>query len=184
MEVLKDYRKSELLNGVVYNMSPANIRHIRIQGHLHRIIGNFLQGKKCMVFSEAEVVFSEQNRLIPDINITCERSKVKDIYIDGAPDFVAEILSPSTRKRDMTVKKDVYEKFGVKEYWIISPKDEAIEVYRLNEHGVYYLDNIYTNFSENEWARLTAEERAEQKLSLKVSLYDDLEIQLKDIFAD
>jgi hypothetical protein len=49
---------------------------------------------------------------------------------------------------------------------------------------VYYLDNIYTNFSENEWARLTAEERAEQKLSLKVSLYDDLEIQLKDIFAD
>ena len=184
MEALKDYRKNELLNGVVYNMSPANIRHIRIQGHLHRIIGNFLQGKKCMVFSEAEVVFSEQNHLIPDINITCERSKVKDTYIDGAPDFVAEILSPSTRKRDMTVKKDIYEKFGVKEYWIISPKDEAIEVYRLNEHGVYYLENIYTNFSENEWARLTAEERAEQKLSLKVSLYDDLEIQLKDIFAD
>ena len=184
MEALKDYRKSERISGVVYNMSPANIRHIRIQGHLHRIIGNFLHGKKCMVFSEAEVAFSEQDHLVPDISIVCDRSKVKDTCIDGAPDFVAEILSPSTRKRDMTVKKDLYEKYGVKEYWIISPKDEAIEVYRLNEHGVYYLDNIYTNFSENEWERLVDEEKAEQKLSLKISLYDDLEIQLKDIFAD
>ena len=183
MEALKDYRKSELVAGAVYNMSPANIRHIRIQGHLHRIIGNFLQGKKCMVFSEAEVVFSEQDHLIPDLNIVCDPSKIKESCIEGAPDFVAEILSPSTRKRDMTVKKAIYEKYGVREYWIISPKDEAIEVYRLNEHGAYYLDNIYTNFSEDEWSRLTDEEKAEQKLSLKISLYDDLEIQLKDIFA-
>ena len=136
-----------------------------------------------MVFSEAEVAFSEQDHLIPDINIVCDPLKVKESCIEGAPDFVAEILSPSTRKRDMTVKKAIYEKYGVKEYWIISPKDEAIEVYRLNEHGAYYLDNVCTNFSEDEWSRLTDEEKAEQKLSLKISLYDDFEIQLKAIFA-
>ena len=97
---------------------------------------------------------------------------------------MAEILSPSTRKRDITVKKDIYERSGVKEYWIISPKDEAIEVYRLNEQGAFYLDNVYTRFTESEWERLRDEEKAEQNLSLKISLYDDLEIQLDDIFAE
>ena len=184
MEALKDYNKSELIDGVIYNMSPANLRHIRIQGHLFTIINNFLAGKKCKAFFEAEAVLSERDHLIPDISIVCDDSKIKESYIDGAPDFVAEILSPSTRKRDITVKKDIYERSGVKEYWVISPKDEAIEVYRLNEQGAFYLDNVYTRFTESEWERLREEEKAEQNLSLKISLYDDLEIQLDDIFAE
>jgi len=184
MEAIKDYNKSELIDGVLYDMSPANIRHIRIQGHLFTIINIFLAGKKCKAFFEAEAVLSERDHLIPDISIVCDDSKIKDSYIDGAPDFVAEILSPSTRKRDITVKKDIYERSGVKEYWVISPKDEAIEVYRLNEQGAFYLDNVYTRFTESEWERLREEEKAEQNLSLKISLYDDLEIQLDDIFAE
>ena len=92
-----------------------------------------------------------------------------------------EILSPSTRRRDITVKKDTYEKYGVKEYWLISPKEESIEVYLLQD-GKYVLDNVYHNFDEEDWAALSEAEKAEQQLSLKISLYSDLEIQVKDIF--
>lgn len=182
MPVLAEYIKTEIINGIEYDMSPASIQHIRIQKKLTGIIDRFLQGKKCEVFFEAEVRFSKQDHLIPDICIVCEPSQIKNSYIEGAPDFVAEVLSPSTRKKDITVKKAVYERFGVKEYWIISPKDEAIEVYRLNEHGAYYLDNVYTNFSDDEWERLTDGQKAEVNLSLKISLYDELEINVKDIF--
>ena len=184
MEALLDFDKSELINGFVYNMAPPNLNHRRIQRRLTRVIDNFLRGKRCEVFFEVEVEFDEENKFIPDISIVCDPSKVGEENIKGAPDFVAEVLSPSTRKRDMTVKKLIYEKYGVKEYWIISPKDEAIEVYRLNEHGGYYLDNVYTNFSEYEWEQLKEEERERFNLTLKISLYDELEINIKEIFED
>ena len=116
MYALADYIKTERINGVEYDMSPANIQHIRIQRRLTMIIGNFLQGKKCEVFAEAEVRLSPIDHLIPDICIVCEPYQIKDTHIEGAPDFVVEVLSPSTRRKDITVKKDTYERFGVKEY--------------------------------------------------------------------
>lgn len=182
--LLETCNRSEIIDGVVYNMSSATVQHIRIQRRLTGIIDRFLRGKRCEVFFELDVKLDDANKLSPDISIVCDPSKVKNTYVDGAPDFVAEILSPSTRKRDMTVKKDLYEKFGVKEYWIISPKDEAIEVYRLNEQGDYYLDNIYTNFSEDEWEQLNEAEKEKFNLTLKISLYDELEINIKDVFED
>ena len=184
MEALVDYKKSELVDGVVYNMSPANIKHIRIQGRLVRIIGSYLRGKRCVVLSEAEVRFDAQNRFIPDILVVCDPAKIKETHIEGAPDFIAEILSPGSRKRDVTLKKHIYEKYGVKEYWIINPKDESVEVFRLNESGAYFLDNVYQVISESEWERLDDEERAELSLPLKISLYDDLEIDVQEIFED
>lgn len=181
MSALVDYDKSELIDGVVYDMSPANIRHIRIQGHIQRIIGNFLQGKRCMVFSEAEVRFDEANKFIPDICIVCDPGKIKTSYIEGAPDFVAEILSPSTKKRDLTVKMRVYEKYGVREYWIVDPKAESIDVYLLKD-GKLELEETYHNITYQEWEEMDEEERARQRLSLKLSLYDELEIQIKEVF--
>ena len=184
MEAMVDYKKAELIDGVVYNMSPANIKHIRIQGRLVRIIGNYLRGKRCEVLSEAEVRFDAQNKFIPDILVVCDPAKIQENYIEGAPDFIAEILSPSTRKRDVTLKKFIYEKYGVKEYWIINPKDESVDVFRLNENGAYYLDNVYQIVSESEWERLEEKEKKEMNLPLKISLYDDLEIKVKEIFED
>ena len=181
MGALVDYDKSELIDGVVYAMSPASIRHIRIQGHIHRLIGNFLVGKRCMVFSEAEVRFDEANTFIPDICIVCDPDKIKSSFIKGAPDFVAEILSPSTKKRDLTVKMRVYEKYGVREYWIVDPKAESIDVYLLKD-GKLELDETYHNITPQEWEEMDEEERAQQRLSLKLSLYDELEIQIKEVF--
>ena len=181
MEGLSDYQKIELIHGNEYAMSPATIKHIIVQRNLSGIIWNFLRGKHCQVFAEAEVIFDENIHLIPDLLVVCNKEKIKKNFIQGAPDFIVEVLSPSTKRRDMTVKKDIYEKYGVKEYWLINPKDESIEVYLLHE-GKYQLDNIYHNFDEEDWAALTEKEKSEQQLSLKISLYDDLEILVKDIF--
>ena len=181
MYALQDKPKTELVQGREIAMSPASIRHIAIQRNLAGIIWQFLRGKRCQLFMEAEVVFDDANKFIPDLMVVCDPDKIKKNNIEGAPDFIVEILSPSTRRRDITVKKDTYEKYGVKEYWLISPKEESIEVYLLQD-GKYVLDNVYHNFDEEDWAALSEAEKAEQQLSLKISLYSDLEIQVKDIF--
>ena len=181
MDALADYQKSELIDGVVYDMSPANTKHIFIQGNLFTIISNFLKGKRCKVMFEAEVRFDERNKFIPDLAIVCRPEQIKSSYIDGAPDFVAEVLSRSTKKRDLTVKMRVYEQYGVKEYWIIDPKAESIDVYLLKD-GKFELEETYHNISEEEWEELSEEDRAQERLSLKLSLYDELEIKVKEVF--
>ena len=181
MNALQESKKTEIINGVVYDMAPPNNKHRTIQANLLLIIGGFLRGKRCRVFFESEIRFDEEISLLPDLFVVCDPSKIKKQYTEGAPDFVAEILSPSTKKRDITIKKAIYERYGVKEYWIIS-QDESIEVYRLNEKSKYELYNVYQNFTDYEWGRMSDTERAEQSPSLKLSLYDDLEIQVKDIF--
>ena len=183
MEALAEYIKTEKIDGIEYDMSPANTKHINIQNNLITIIRQYLKGKKCRAFSEIGVHFDEDNYFIPDITVVCDRSKITEQGIKGTPDFVAEVLSFSTYRKDITVKKDIYEKFGVKEYWIISPKDEIIEVYLLRQ-GKYQLDNIYHNATEQDMKYMSEREKAEINVSLKLSLYDDLEIQVKDIFED
>ncbi len=185
MEALADYTKIEIISGVEYNMSPANTKHITIQGNLFNIIRNFLKGKQCRVFTEIGVDFDEDNYLVPDLVIVCDRNKITPKGISGTPDFVVEVLSTSSKKKDRALKKDIYEKFGVKEYWIIDPKAESIEAYILR-NGKYELDGVYHNMDESEidLKHMNESEKAEIKLSLKISLYDDLDIQTKDIFEE
>ena len=175
--------KYELINGQEVMMSPANIRHNRIQRNLSTIINNYLRGKRCELFCETMVRFDTLNHFIPDLLIICDRDKIKANYIEGAPDLVVEILSPSTGKRDVGYKKNVYEHFGVREYWIVNPKDLSIEVYHLKE-GRFELDDRYTVWDEWDAELLSEKEKAEHRLTLKVSLYDDLEIEVKEIFED
>lgn len=181
VEALADYIKTEKINGVEYDMSPANTKHINIQNNLIAILRQYLKGKRCKAFSEIGVQFDDDNYFIPDVTVVCDRSKITDQGIKGTPDFVVEVLSFSTHRKDITIKKQIYEKFGVKEYWIIRPKDETIEVYILR-NGKYELDGVYHNATEEDMKYLSDGEKAEINLSLKLSLYDDLEIQVKDIF--
>lgn len=187
MEHLKEYenRKYEMENGKVVMLAATSMSHLDIQRNIYIAIGNYLHGKKCKVYAEAKVVFEERTFYVPDLLIICDRSKIKLNHIEGAPDFVVEILSPTTAKRDLSIKKDTYEKHGVKEYWLINPKSEYVIVYQLKD-GKYELDEVYHNYTEEEWEGLDEEEQAQEKLkeSIKVSLYDDLIIPVKDIFAD
>src|SRR3989338_2135709 len=113
-----DNKRWEIIEGEVYDMTPApTTYHQDVVTTLSRCLGNQLEGKSCTVFvSPIDVVLSEENVVQPDVIVVCDKKKILDSHIHGAPDLVIEILSPSTTVKDRREKKDMYEKFGVKEY--------------------------------------------------------------------
>ena len=118
------------------------------------------------------VVITEENKNIMSSN--------KAIY--GAPDMVVEVLSTSTKKRDFTIKKDTYEKFGVKEYWIVDPFIKSVSVYLLRD-GKFELDDEYIYYNEEDFAELTEEEKATAKFEISPSIFPELKIKLSFIFG-
>jgi Uma2 family endonuclease len=174
---------SEKINGEIIMMSPRPvINHLRVIGNIYHIFTGYLKGKRCEAFADgADVHLDEKNTFVPDVMIVCNKDIIKDDGIYGAPDLVVEVLSPSTAKRDRGEKKSIYEKYGVKEYWIANPADKSIEVWLLKD-GKYELDNVYTVYPDWQWEKMTDEDKAEAQLNLKVSLYDDLIIDVREIF--
>lgn len=175
----------EMIGGKLVAMSPTPaINHSRVSGNIFNIFSNYLKGKSCVPFHEAvKVVLSESERYIPDVMIICDRSKIKGDAVYGAPDLVVEVRSPGTAKRDRGHKMQAYEKYGVREYWLVSPGDRAVEVYLLQD-GKFQLDNIYSVYYKYELIDLTEQEREAVVTEFKCSLYDDLVIRLEDVFYD
>ena len=178
----QEYGQYEIINGKVVMMRPAATNHRRIQRNLAGIIYAYLKGKRCELFLEEDVYLEDKSHFVPDLIIVCDKSKIKEFHVEGAPDLVVEILSAGTQKRDLGIKKDTYERFGVREYWIVNPWDKSIVVYHL-VNGKYQVDDVYRDHPEEYLAQMPEEERAEVKLSLKVSLYQDLEIDVREIFG-
>lgn len=139
-------KKDEKINGVIYNMSPApGYKHGIINNNINTIIKQNLKHSLCLVFME-NLDFKyhpEENDdyVCPDIMIVCDRKHLKGSAYSGTPRFIAETLSNATAKRDRTEKKDIYEKAGVEEYWIVSPQG-SVEIYYL-ESGNYILEQNY-----------------------------------------
>jgi Uma2 family endonuclease len=173
----------ELIDGEERMLAQPSMNHARIARNLMFIIQGYLKGKRCEVFGEVDVYFDESNHYVPDIVVVCDRDKMKFDGVYGAPDLVVEILSPSTGKRDVGIKKEAYERFGVREYWIVNPKEKSIEAYHLRD-GKFVLDDRYTVLEDYEERMLNEKEKAEHRLTLKVSLYDDLEIDVREVFED
>ena len=171
----------EIINGETYMMARPNMKHVTIQGNIFNAFKNHLKGKRCQPFDDGDVFLSENNNFVPDVMIVCDPEIVEDDGIHGAPDLVVEILSPSTARRDKNEKFFAYEKYGVKEYWIVSPEAKSVDVYLLKD-GKFVLDDVYSIYPDYEMKRLSDEEKAEVKYSIKVSLDDDLEVPLVDIF--
>ena len=172
----------ETIQGKEVLMSPAGAYHNTISFNLSRIIGNYLHGKRCKIKIDTFVQISDNDRVAPDIAIFCSPYRVKGDVSFGIPDFVVEITSPSTRKKDFGSKKELYETSGVKEYWIIEPASESIDVYLL-KNGRYELTDSYHNYSKDDFQLMYKEQIENTKMKLKLSLYDDLEIGISDIFA-
>ncbi len=139
-------KKDEKINGVIYDMLPSpGYRHCIVNGNIYRIIGNGLKNSMCFASME-NLDFKyhpEENDdyVCPDIMIVCDRKNLKGSAYSGTPRFIAETLSNATAKRDRTEKKDIYEKAGVEEYWIVSPQG-SVEIYYL-ESGNYILEQNY-----------------------------------------
>lgn len=127
----------ELIDGVIYHVSMPSIRHQRIVGEIDFTFKSFVKKKKgkCEIFGagiDVRLDCDDKTMVVPDISVICEKDKFTEQYLDGAPDLVVEVLSPSTRKKDMTLKLSKYAEAGVREYWIIDPKKEAVIVYEFS----------------------------------------------------
>lgn len=127
----------ELIDGVIYHVSMPSIRHQRIVGEIDFCFKSFVRRKKgkCEVFGagiDVRLDYDDWTMVVPDITVVCEKDKFTEQYLNGAPDLVVEVLSKSTRKKDMTLKLGKYAEAGVREYWIIDPQKETVIVYKFS----------------------------------------------------
>ena len=149
-----DDERWEIIEGVPYNMSPAPSRfHQDIFRELFNQIVNKLSNKSCIVYSapfdvrlpESDEADDDITTVVqPDILVVCDNGKLDNEGCKGAPDLIIEILSPATAAKDMKEKFFLYEKHGVKEYWIVEPLDKFIMVYSLQEDAKYGRAVTYT----------------------------------------
>ncbi|MEW6564287.1 MAG: Uma2 family endonuclease [Spirochaetota bacterium] len=143
---LKDWRswpsneRWELISGVAYSMSPApRVAHQEKAGDLFAELRNYLKGKPCKVYIAPLDVFLEEDAesgetvVEPDVLALCDTSKIQDDGIHGAPDFIAEVLSESTAHKDLGLKRELYERVGVREYWIIHSDTGFVYQYILTD---------------------------------------------------
>ena len=185
-DVRDDY---EIIEGVKVMAPSPGWGYVNVTANLVTIINGYARINKLGVAApdNFDVHFPDGSLFKPDfIFVSAEKAKLlfekKDATLHGVPDMVAEIFSRSTMKRDMTIKKEIYERNGVREYWMINPWQESIEVYLLRD-GKYFLDEIYFNYSEDELNELTDEERAEVKFEVPVAVLDGFKVKVKNIFG-
>lgn len=172
-------RKDEKIDGMIYDMSPApGYQHGIINSNILAVLKQGLKNSLCLVFMEnldfkyhPEV---NDDYLCPDIMVICDRKHLKGGAYSGVPKLIVETLSPSTAKRDKAEKKDIYEKAGVEEYWIVSPKG-AVEIYYLQE-GKYVLEQSYLFQDDKEDEDYNAE------TEIRLRAFPHIRMTLGDIF--
>jgi len=179
-----DKMKKELIDGIWYMSPGPSVSHHDVATGIYSILRRKLKGKTCKPFIDSlEVHFSENDIFVPDVMVVCSKDIIKPNAIYGAPDLIVEVLSPSSMKHDRITKKNIYEKHGVKEYWIVDTKHKSIEVYLL-ANGKFVQDNIYTLLTQYEMDGLTEGEKADIIYEFKTSLFDDFTIDIREIFED
>ncbi len=146
-------RRREIIDGTPYNMSlTPNRQHQGILSVLLRRIGNYLEGKPGEVYpAPFDVHLSDdysqdvliENVVQPDLSVFCDKNKLDDKGAVGAPDLVVEILSPSTSKKDMNEKMLLYQKFAVREYWVVDPEGKDVRIFVLDEKDRFALFRLF-----------------------------------------
>ena len=148
----------EIVSGKVFMMATPSRIHQEITGELFRQLANFLEGKQCKVYSAPfGVRLFEQDGdrpedvdtvVEPDISVVCDRSRLDEHGCKGAPDLVIEVLSPSTQRHDQLVKLNLYQRAGVREYWIVDPENKTVRVMiqagdgTLRTHEIYRQEDV------------------------------------------
>lgn len=143
----------ELIDGAPVMMAPPSRIHQKISAELGRQLGNYLEGKKCEVYAAPFAVRlfekagdrpEDVDTLVePDLSVICDPGKLDDMGCKGAPDLIIEILSPSTQRHDRLTKYNLYERAGVREYWIVDPESKTVQVSVL-DGGRYRVREVYT----------------------------------------
>lgn len=165
VDALPDEMRAELIDGEMFIMQSLGEPHQDILGELFWIIKSYLKrnNRRCKAYMGlgAFIKRDEYNYLIPDISVVCDRDRLSPKGCQGAPDWVIEIVSPSTRKRDYERKLPLYRETGTREYWIVDRKRDAVFVHRFERGG----EAEQYNFSD----------------CIKVGIYDDLYIDFSEL---
>ena len=178
-----EYSPPEIIYGKKYRMTAQGFIESKVTCQLTKIIEQHMDKEQYELTRRVWNRFGDNILIGPDIAMYSQPLSVLDDIIESIPFFVIEVLSPLTRRKDHTIKKELYEKFGVKEYWLVEPNADFIEVYKLNtETGKYYLDGIYQKLWEVDWNELTADEKKEFPQSIELELLDKNTIALNEIF--
>lgn len=146
---LPEGQRAELIDGQIYNMAPPMRIHQKLVNRLSQAITNYIDSKHgiCEVYPAPFAVFlnaDDKNYVEPDLSMICDKDKLDDRGCIGAPDWIIEIISPSTERMDYGIKLFKYRSAGVREYWIINPLSKTVNVYdfEYNEKtGQYTFDD-------------------------------------------
>lgn len=163
---LPEGQRAELIDGVMYNMAPTNRIHQEISFSFARKIADYIDKNNgtCKVYTAPFAVFlnkDNRNYVEPDISVICDKNKLDDYGCNGAPDWIIEIVSPSTKRLDYGVKLFKYRTSGVREYWIVNPLTKTVNVFDLEKEE---MSDLY-RFEEE----------------IPVCIYDDLKIRIEDL---
>lgn len=134
-------------------MAPPSSIHQEIVAELTRQFANYLEGKRCKVYPApfgvrlfergGDAPEDVDTMVEPDLSIVCDRSKIDKHGCKGAPDLVVEILSPSSLRHDRFVKLGLYQRAGVREYWIVDPEYKSVQVFTLDAGGSLRISEEY-----------------------------------------
>ena len=174
-----DDKRRELIDGFIHLMSAPVRRHAGVSVVLSAIIRTFLKKKKgkCRIYHAPFDVrlpingTKDDDKIYdvvqPDICVVCDMTKLDERGCIGAPDLIVEVLSPSTFKYDWNYKFNLYEKAGVREYWIVDPKAKTAHIFLLQPDGRYNMGTLY-----------------EDGEKAPVSIMEGLTIELNEIFEE
>ena len=146
---LPEGQRAELIDGQIYDMAPPKRIHQKLVNRLCQTITNHIDSKDggCEVYPAPFAVFlnADDNTYVePDISVVCNQNKLDEHGCNGAPDWIIEIVSPSTERMDYGIKLFKYRSAGVREYWIINPQNRTVNVFDFDNNektGQYNFDN-------------------------------------------
>lgn len=166
-------QRFELIDGVIYNLASPSYKHQHAIHELHGIFYNWFKGKSCTPLTSPFdiTLFKEKNNICvvqPDIVVLCDRENLdsKGKY-KGVPTLVIEVLSPSTRSKDMLKKLELYKQCGVREYWIVDPVNEQITIYELQNNEITNSRSFTRNAKDD----------------VQSFCFDGLKVDLEDVFG-
>ena len=147
---LPEGQRSELIDGQIYDMAPPSYIHQKLIAQFTKIIGNYIESHNgnCEVIPAPFAVnldADDKNWVEPDISVICDKTKLTDRGCSGSPDWIIEIVSPSTQSHDYMKKLWLYQKHNVREYWIVNPSVKSVNVYdfeRGNSAGYSFSEQI------------------------------------------
>ena len=165
-EALPEDKRAEVFDGVIYDMASPSQIHQTILTELLVIIRNYIKSKNgsCSVFpAPFDVKLSDKPLTIvqPDIMVICDKDKLDGKRCNGAPDFIIEIVSPSSQRMDYLTKLFKYRTAGVREYWIVNPMKQTVQTYFFGDVE----DSNQYSFDDE----------------ISVGIYDDLKICIADL---